>query len=522
MKKNTYILIALFVISTGVYAQGQMDALRFSQGDIFGTARAMGMAGAYGALGNDQTGVSINPAGIAMYQRNEIVGTFQFMENTARVGDETRGRGTFDLPNFGFVAYFPLRSHSMPFINVGLTSNRTQSFNRRVSAIGNHTNSRLIDFIAFESNYFGLNEFDLEFRDGHNTWEQPWLSVLGYNSWLINQNANGRWTPINTGEQVWDEIQMRESGFIDNFGFTLGTTINNVLSIGASLTVTTVSYRLDSYYHEDFIDNGRYGGYTLRNMLTTDGAGIDGRFGVIFRPIHELRIGVSYHTPTRFALRETFGATMIDEMTDFIIDDDPTYEKGRTDSPIFGNEFDLRTPGKWVFSVAGILGDLIISADYEITNFRNVTLFDSPHTQWRYDRYRFEGHNNRISEDFRTASTLRLGLDYRITPQLSVRAGYAWMQNPNNDAFRNYGDPMVTGSNTIFMVQGDAHMFTTGLGYWFNRNFFLDFALVYRTQNNELFAFPNVWEGGNLEVAATPFDMRNTSLRGVLTLGYRF
>ena len=518
MKKLTYIFITLLVISTGVYAQGQMDALRFSQGDMFGTARAMGMGGAFGALGGDQTGVSINPAGIAVYQRNEIMGTFQFMENTARVGDETRGRGSFNMPSFGFVGYFPLRSHSMPFINVGFTYNQSQSFNRRVRGMGELQNS-LLDLAADQG--FGWNDSELRMQvnqQGNVTFDPfttgaPWLPALAVSSQLMHQDGQ-HWIPVNTDEKPFSQINMHERGFIDNFGFTLGTTINNVLSLGASLKVTTVSYRLDSWYDEDFSN----GGFTLTNMLTTDGAGIGGRFGLIFRPIHELRIGVSYHTPTRFALRETFNAMIVQEMDAPTIDPYCVY---RVRTGTYSNEFDLRTPDKWVFSLAGILGDLIVSADYEITNFSNMRLLP---TNERFFNHRnpFEDDNYLIGRDFRTVSTLRLGLDYRITPQLSVRAGYAWMQNPNNDEFREFGDPAVAGTNTIFMVQGDANMFTAGIGYWFNRNFFLDFALVYRTQTNDLYAFPNLWYGGDPIVETTPFEMRNNSFRGVLTLGYRF
>ena len=522
MKKITYILIALFVVSTGVYAQGQMDALRFSQGDIFGTARAMGMGGAFGALGGDQTGVSINPAGIAIYGRNEIVGTFQFMENTVRTKCDcssgvTRGRGSFNMPSFGFVGYFPLRSHSVPFINVGLTFNQTQSFNRRVGAVG-ELNSSLLDFIADRS--FGWDGPELGFRPNFDPFrtDAPWLSALAYNAQLMTQGAGGHWTPVNTTDKPFSRINMHERGFVDNFGFTLGTTINNVLSLGASLKVTTVSYRLDSRYDEDFLYGSGGGGFTLTNMLTTDGAGIGGRFGLIFKPIHELRIGVSYHTSTRFALRETFWAKLVHYMDYYIADPSGYNEVFSGDD---WNEFDLRTPDRWTFSLAGILGDLIVSADYEITNFSNMRLL--PPINTRFSRDPFVYDNEFIQEDFRMASTFRLGLDYRITPQFSVRAGYAWIQNPNTDSFRNNGNPAVAGSNTIFMVQGDTNMFTAGLGYWFNRNLFLDFALVYRTQTNELFAFPNIWfEEGGLAVDATPFEMRNTSLRGMLTLGYRF
>jgi len=48
----------------------------------------------------------------------------------------------------------------------------------------------------------------------------------------------------------------------------------------------------------------------LRNYLTTEGAGVGAKIGVIFRPINELRIGVAYHTPVWCSLTDTYSAEM--------------------------------------------------------------------------------------------------------------------------------------------------------------------------------------------------------------------
>jgi hypothetical protein len=521
IKKTTYILVLLLIASsTGVFAQGQMDALRFSREGIFGTARSTAMGGAFGALGGDQTGVSINPAGIGVYRSSEVVGTFGFTRETSTVGNHSAHRNLFNMDNLGFVGFLPLRSNAMPFINFGFSYNRAQSFNRRTSAFGSPRNS-LLDYIADRS--FGIDPFDLEFRNNHDPFMsgQPWLSVLAYNNWLINPGDDGHWTPVNTTDRPTNEIQMRESGYIDNFNLTVGTAINNVLNIGASISVKEVRYRLYSEYFEDF-QNGWFG---LHNTLTTDGAGVGAKFGIIYRPIQELRIGVAYHTPTWFSLRETFSAAMEDEMHHYVTDPDRGEGWHETESALFSSDYNLRTPGRWVFSLAAVLGNnFIASLDYELVDFRSARL--SPPTGIRND---FEEDNELIAADFGLASTIRFGMEYRINHQLSVRAGYAWMQNPHNAAFRNGGDPAIAGSNAIFRMEGNTNFFTAGLGYRFNRNFFLDLALVYRVQTDELFPFPNLWEwdraGENrqrLVVDATPFELRSTAFRGVVTLGYRF
>ena len=80
MKKITYILFSFFMLTVPLFSQSEIDALRFSREDLYGTARAMSMGGAFGALGGDLTGVSINPAGIAVYRSSEVAGTMNWMK----------------------------------------------------------------------------------------------------------------------------------------------------------------------------------------------------------------------------------------------------------------------------------------------------------------------------------------------------------------------------------------------------------------------------------------------------------
>ena len=69
MKEKIFLLISLISFSS-VYAQNEIDALRYSQQNIFGTAKFNSMAGSFGSLGGDFTSLSYNPAGIAFYQNS--------------------------------------------------------------------------------------------------------------------------------------------------------------------------------------------------------------------------------------------------------------------------------------------------------------------------------------------------------------------------------------------------------------------------------------------------------------------
>ena len=128
--------------------------------------------------------------------------------------------------------------------------------------------------------------------------------MLGYNSRLIDEHQDAQgyyYTPLNTPGAIGNEIKTRESGYIDNYDFTVGTTINNVLNLGLSLSIKDITYRLTSDFWEDYTD----GSYRLTNWLTTDGAGVSAKIGAIYRPVNQLRFGISYHTPTYYAMTET-------------------------------------------------------------------------------------------------------------------------------------------------------------------------------------------------------------------------
>ena len=176
MKKITYLLASMLILSLPLSAQGEVDALRFSREDLYGTARAMAMGGAFGALGGDLTGVNINPAGIAVYRSSEIVGTLNLSFEGSSVGNYDANNTKFNMDNLGFVGYFPLRNDVIPFINFGFSYNKLKSFNKSIDAVGVPGNS-MMDYIADRST--GINPTDLYMGDDlpDPFKSQPWLSV---------------------------------------------------------------------------------------------------------------------------------------------------------------------------------------------------------------------------------------------------------------------------------------------------------------------------------------------------------
>lgn len=531
MKKIAYILFSLMLLANFAYSQGEVEALNYSRNGIYGTARSMSMGGAFGALGGDMTGVSINPAGIGVYRSSEIAGTLGFASNTMSVGNISKKVNESNMHTFGFVGYFPMRSEVIPAVNFGFSYNRQKSFQNQISGVGS-SKSTLIDYIADRG--YGINYDRLKMgKDLPDPFLNPyWLPVLGYNSWLIepHQNNDGKYyyTPLipNT-ELVKNEIITSESGYKDYYDFTIGTTINNVLNLGMALNVAEVRHNSKTEYYEDF----KKGEYNLINEVWTRGAGVGAKVGIIYRPTQAFRLGLAYHSPTWFSMSEEYKAEMNDNVGQYV--NNPEYKAARTNSALFTNSYNLRTPDKWVMSAAAVLGNsFILSADYELTNYKNMKLSvpENPQVskeQQEIDAHWYDNDNYYIKKDMKAASTFKLGMEYRFTQQLSARLGYAWMQNPYETEFKNAGDAAISSSRTIYRVEGDTHYYTGGFGYRFNRSFYLDLAVVYKTQQDDLYPFPNLYSyngevRGTQEIFASPMALKSTSLRGLVTLGYRF
>lgn len=527
MKRLISLCVFVLIFFSYSYSQGEVEAGRMSRNDLYGTARSMSMGGAFGALGGDLTGVAINPAGIAVYRSSEIVGTADVSQESSEVDDIERDKTSFQFDNLGFVGYFPLRSSVIPFINFGFVYNKVKSFDKKIAAYNDDPASSLMDYIADISTYENVDPAKLDFNLTKDPFSSgaPWLSVLGFNSYLIDHHQDELgyyYTPLHD-ESITNSLGLVEKGSVNNYDFTIGTTLGKKVNVGLTLTVTDIYYNLSSRYSEEF-ERGENAGFDLRNYLTTEGAGVGAKIGVIYRPINELRIGVAYHTPVWCSLTDTYSAEMEHNVTQYV--DDPDYKPGIVPpSPyIYALDYRFKTPDKWVMSIAGVIDNkFIASFDYELSNYQDMKFkgdVDEIDAESMYEK-----DNRYISEDYKTTSTVRVGFEYRFTPQFSGRVGYAWMQNPYDSEYRTGTNidrvTAIAGSTTIYRMEGDISYFTGGVGYRFNRNFYLDLAFVYKTQKDDLYPFPTVFDSQENPLI-NRYSLKNTNTKGLLTLGYKF
>ena len=348
MKRYLYILLSMFICQLSA----AQDAQRFFERSIMGTARYVGMGGAMTAIGGDPTAVMDNPAGLGLYRRNEIAMTIdETIDRTQQLDSrDSYQRERFMVPNVaGIMAWgSPNKQRGMIFNNFMFSYNRLASFNRDIVTQG--TQLGMVQTICNITNGLPESNFDQD-----KVWEDTkiaWLSILGYETYLINPTTNDQWTPVDNFTN--GSLSISESGNYDQYTFSWASNINNQWYVGLSLNVPTLSYTKNI----SILETNRINSAELKSMYYVSGVGVSGSIGLIYRPIRSLRIGASFHTPTVLGLSVQTEGDMYSTV------DNLQYETLTPASGVLTSE--IVSPLRTSFSVAGQIGnEALISLQYD-------------------------------------------------------------------------------------------------------------------------------------------------------------
>ncbi len=527
MKRILLFVVVVNFIAAQVYAQEELDAFRFSRNDPTGSARGVAMGGAFGALGGDVTGIAQNPAGIGVYRSSELTGTMDFSSTNIKTNFEglnsEDSRFKFAFDNLSYVGYFP-NSGNIKSFNLGFSYNRLKNFDRTYQASGKGLGVSLTNYIANYTTRFADNSniipddlYSYDKDGNYNPWpyEQgyPWISVLGVSDYLIDYDEQDKKyiSPLHDGETVNTVYTISEEGHIESYDFTGGMNISDKLYLGMTLSITDVKYTMNSRHGEWYADGG---GFDLDNYLRTDGEGFQFSVGAIYRPVDEFRLGLAYHSPIWYNLTDFYEADVFYEY--YVLDQiEPIFYDTHTPYDA-STPYQIQTPDRWVLSAAGIIAQkAIVSLDYEYSDYSKMKIKN-------VDGFSMTSQNNMISEDFKGTSSLRLGLEYKVTPRIALRAGYAYLQSPLEKSFKNGEKEVIpSGTVTAYTLEGDATTFSYGGGYRFTPNLSLDIAFSFKKQTNDLYLYSPIYTS-DLEVYSYPIEMKDNTYRGLLTLGYKF
>lgn len=513
--KKILMAVAVLLNCTYILAQTEFEAFKMVQTDINGTARYMGMAGAFGALGGDASAIKDNPAGLGIYRKSEFNGTLNLLnQNTNSIWNGVSGHADIykmNLNNISLVIASPTwRNESltpgMLSSNLTFAYNRLKSFNRSAKIRSGYELASMTDYIAYFTN--DLTTADLKYvSNSYEPFDEiqiPWISILGYEGGLMNEkveNGESSWESfLNPGEKVAPLYTVTEMGFMDEYSFGWAGNFSNIFYLGATANLQTLNYKSYSDYSEAFEGNG---GMSLKDTIHTKGAGLNLKIGAIVSPTDFLRLGLSLQTPTILAVNDTYNSTL----------DYDTYIKRGISTPEGSSSYRIQSPTIVSLSAAFIVGQKgVVSAEYNYTDYKSTRFRDENGTSQSFDAEN-EGMHNVLNP----VRTIKIGGEYRISNNFSLRAGYANSSSANKIDAVKYMRYNTIRTDTEFNINKRIDYLTAGFGYR-EAGWYVDFAYMNKV-SSDLF---NPYSSTDLYAQIAPAKVETTNNNLVLTLGFKF
>jgi len=467
--------IFLFAGFTFSVAQSQeiIDAIRYSQDNLSGTARFRAMSGAFGALGGDLSSINVNPAGSAVFSNNQITVTlsnFSTKNNSNYFGTSTSATdNSFDMNQTGGVFVFKNQKPNSNWKKISFSINyeNTNNFDNSVFSTGvNPTNSVAKYFLSY-ANGVPLNVLDnSNYGELDNGAQQAYL---GYQSYVINPvddtnpNNSQYVSNVTPGGNYYQENEIYSDGYNGKLSFNIATSYKDKLYIGINLNSHfTDFYRTTSFYERN--NNPLSLDYTVKNLrfdndLYTYGTGFSFQIGGIAKVTNEIRLGLAYESPTWYNLSDEFSQQIV--AVSASIGGELPADVVNPQLINYYAPYQLQTPSKFTGSFAYVFGKTgLISIDYAIKEYGSTKF------QPENDVY-YRGLNSKMNNILNTSGELRIGAEYKIK-EWSLRGGYRFEESP----YKN--------SATV----GDLNSFSGGLGYNFGV-FKLDLAYAYADRNSQ-------------------------------------
>ena len=479
--------------------------LSLSQREAVGTARSMGMGGAFTSLGADMASFGYNPAGFGMYQRDEISASLGLGITNAKnynaynISDNNSVR--FDVNNIGASFKVYEGTGKLVAVNFAFGYNKTADYNYDMSYAGPATVSSLADAFADIANANGLtinSNNKITDPNGYYDYDMNpyfWGAVMGYKAGLINKGANG-WYPdeIAPGAQMSQYTNLRSRGSAGEFSFAFGFNINNIVYLGASLDIQSIS-REQTIYYDEYIDyegarpNGTEYPYQLQDFrfaqsMNLNGSGVGAKFGIVVRPVEALRIGFAVHTPTYYSVAYRYSASLSSKA---LSAGNNPYGWEVINGSVYANESTpiLQDGGdnRWCFTtptrlLAGVSYAInryaIISVDYQYDAYRAL--------KWNYTPVDTGYTNDIFRNNVKGTHTVRAGVEAKPLPWLALRVGggYRTKLLRDNYDFVAFSEPVA---DRLWYA-------SAGLGFRLSEVTSIDLAYQYRnTRYSDYYSF---------------------------------
>ncbi len=522
MKRYILSVIAFSVIGT-TFSQTVFEAVKASQTDILGTARYMSVAGAFGALGGDVSAIKDNPAGLGIFRKSELTTTIdaQMQSATALWNDKKAldSKYTVGMNNLTLVlAGKTWRAESgyagLVNSNFSFSYNKLRNFDRNITVKSNSIEPSMTYYFGdFAANthpddlkWFDTSNFDPDVL--YQNTNLSWLAVMSGYGRLIVPTTNGTnytgWTSfLEPGEKVTPNYQLRETGGINEYSFGWSGNFSNRFFVGATANLQSINHQSISTYDESFSGNG---GMTLNNTLITTGSGVNVNLGIIGVPVDFIRIGLALHTPMFYTMEQLNYASL---NFDSNVSGDT---KTPTDNYV---QYQLQTPLQFNVSTAFIIDKQgFLSAEYVFNNYSGMKLMDKTGNAHSYNY-----ENEDINGMLQNARTIKIGGEYRLTENFSLRAGFANTSGITNSNVAKILDVKTVRTDPEYFAHNSTNYATFGFGYR-ESNWYFDFAYMNKTIDEDYFAYNS--NGLIDKYKITPANVKTSNNNVVATFGIKF
>lgn len=443
------------------------------------SARSMGLAGAFGAVGADFSNATHNPAGIAFFRKKELglgISSDQKTLNSEFLNtNKETNQQKLRLNNFGYVFSNLMTKREMDSLKVykyGLVGtavtigiNNKANFNEEVSYSGYNTESSLLSSYAEYANNFARNS-----PDNLSEFERQAVQT----DLLKIDEQNGTYSyssEIENGEVNQAGRRIRKGSVYDLY-FGVGTNFTNKLYLGASVGVPIYTFNEQFVYSEKDSQNKHqtFDRLALAEDKKFSGLGSYLRVGGIYRVSDYLRAGLHIKTPSAILITESssIGTSNGDKST----------------SKTYSSEYRLTTPfqtGLQIVASHPSYGLISLEGDYKLNSGSKIRYeeelgdLSANEAQYKED----------IKRTHKSSLNGRIGLEARLAKQFRLRGGFAYYGSPYKQKELQYGakaSKQVLGLGIGYRDVATNLMFD--LGYNYNSTGEFESAYLYRNQPN--------------------------------------
>lgn len=547
MKKILSIMTAA-MLGTAVSAQETYDNAQLATKDLNGTARYVGMGGAMEALGADLSTIGTNPAGIGMFRRSMVAGSFGFnsQQDAKSFGNANKTNMSFD--QVGFV--YSMRSGRHSMLNFGFNYTKSKNFDQILTAAGrlNNASQNKLSAMKNANGVYTLQDKNNGLVSNSGAYSQAdylYSNVLfnHYKEPAENKPADPTNAGLKDGVIVYDNTGLPvyynatgydfgryTTGYIGQYDFNVSGNSNDRFYWGFTVGIYDVHYNSSSLYSESLVDGGKaIGDVAMNDERKITGTGFDVKAGLIFRPAEEspFRIGLYVHTPTWYDLT-TRNYTVLNNNTNEAYG---STERGKSSESY---DFKFYTPWRFGVSLGHTVGNyLALGATYEYADYttNDIRVNDGGEVDYWGNYYetssRDEAMKQNIKNSLKGVHTVKVGMEFKPEKNFAVRLGYNYqsaMYNKNgfkDGSLESYGT--YYASTTDYTNWKDTHRFTAGVGYNYGK-FSFDLAYLYSQTNGDFYPFMSYVDNSepkfdNVCDAVKVSNKRNQLL---FTVGYKF